>query len=83
MTIFTAAEETPVLDDPQVSEHRRFCPNPECRRKVGRAHNGWPGQAEGSCPHCETRYSFRPPLQRYELVGEGQFRVERAIAHGG
>ncbi|MGH3888146.1 MAG: tetratricopeptide repeat protein, partial [Pseudonocardiaceae bacterium] len=35
------------------------------------------------CPHCETRYSFRPPLQRYELVGEGQFRVERAIAHGG
>jgi serine/threonine-protein kinase PknG len=72
-----------VLDDPQVSEHRRFCPNPECRNRVGRAHNGWPGRAEGCCPRCGTRFSFRPPLRPGELVGDGQFRVERAIAHGG
>ncbi|MGQ0718997.1 MAG: tetratricopeptide repeat protein [Pseudonocardiales bacterium] len=83
MTIFTAAEETPVLDDPQVSEHKRFCPNPECRHRVGRAHNGRPGQAEGCCPQCGTRFSFRPPLRPGVLVGDGQFRIERAIAHGG
>ncbi|MGH3935534.1 MAG: tetratricopeptide repeat protein [Pseudonocardiaceae bacterium] len=83
MTISTASEETPVLDDPQVSEHRRFCPNPECRCTVGRACNGHPGLVEGRCPRCETRFSFRPPLGPGELVGNGQFRVERAIAHGG
>ena len=83
MATFTASEETPVLNDPQVSEHRRFCPNPECRNKVGRARNGRPGRAEGCCPRCGTRFSFRPPLRPGELVGDGQFRVERAIAHGG
>ncbi|MGH4006559.1 MAG: tetratricopeptide repeat protein [Pseudonocardiaceae bacterium] len=83
MTIFTAGEEMPVLDDPQVSEHRRFCPNPECRHRVGRAHNGRPGQAEGCCLQCGTRFSFRPLLMPGVLVGDGQFRVERAIAHGG
>ncbi len=72
-----------MLDDPQVSEHRRFCPNPECRCTVGRACNGHPGRVEGCCPQCGTRFSFRPPLCPGELVGDGQFRVERAIAHGG
>jgi serine/threonine-protein kinase PknG len=29
-----------VLADPAVPEHKRFCPNPECRQQVGRARNG-------------------------------------------
>lgn len=73
----------PVLDDPQVPERKRYCPNPECRHQVGRAHNGRPGRAEGCCPRCWTRFSFRPPLRSGELVGDGQFKVEGAIAHGG
>jgi serine/threonine-protein kinase PknG len=83
MTIFTGSKDTPVLDDPQVSEQRRFCPNPECRCTVGRACNGHPGDVEGWCPQCGTRFSFRPPLRVGELVGDGQFQVQRAIAHGG
>ena len=73
----------PVLDNPQVPEHKRFCPNPGCRHKVGRAHNHRPGQVEGFCPRCGTRFSFRPPLLPGVLVGNGQFKVEGAIAHGG
>jgi serine/threonine-protein kinase PknG len=73
----------PVLDDPQVPEHKRLCPDPGCRHKVGRTRNGRPGRAEGCCPQCGTRFSFRPPLRRGELVGDGQFKVEGAIAHGG
>jgi serine/threonine-protein kinase PknG len=73
----------PVLDDPQVPEHKRLCPNPECRHKVGRARNGQPGRVEGFCPQCRTRFSFRPPLLPGVLVGDGQFKVEGAIAHGG
>ncbi|HEV7452868.1 MAG TPA: tetratricopeptide repeat protein [Pseudonocardiaceae bacterium] len=73
----------PVLDDPQVPEHKRLCPNPECRHKVGRARSGQPGPVEGFCPQCGTRFSFRPPLLPGVLVGDGQFQVEGAIAHGG
>ncbi|MGH3720120.1 MAG: tetratricopeptide repeat protein [Pseudonocardiaceae bacterium] len=73
----------PVLDDPQVPERRRFCLNPECRHPVGRGHDGQPGQVEGSCPQCETKFSFRPPLRPGELVGAGQFEVEGAINFGG
>ncbi|MGH3772852.1 MAG: tetratricopeptide repeat protein [Pseudonocardiaceae bacterium] len=73
----------PVLDDPRVPERRRFCPNPECGHPVGRGRDGRPGQVEGCCPRCETRFSFRPPLQPGELVGNGQFQVEGAISHGG
>ncbi|MGH3825205.1 MAG: tetratricopeptide repeat protein, partial [Pseudonocardiaceae bacterium] len=76
-------QTAPVLDDPQVPEHKRFCPNPECRHQVGRARNGRPGLTEGCCPRCGTRFSFRPPLRPGELVGDGQFKVEGAIAHGG
>jgi serine/threonine-protein kinase PknG len=72
-----------VLDDPQVSEHKRFCRNPECRLPVGRARDGRPGPVEGSCPKCQTKFSFRPPLQPEVLIGDGQFRVEGAIGHGG
>ena len=73
----------PILDDPQVPEHKRFCSNPECRHEVGRERNGRPGRAEGFCPQCRTRFSFRPPLLPGVLVGDGQFKVEGAIAHGG
>jgi serine/threonine-protein kinase PknG len=73
----------PVLDDPQVPEHKRFCPNPACRHEVGRSRKGRPGRAEGFCPQCRTRFSFRPPLLPGVLVGDGQFQVEGAIAHGG
>jgi serine/threonine-protein kinase PknG len=73
----------PVLDDAQVPEHKRFCSGPGCHQKVGRSRAGRPGRSEGFCPQCGTRYSFRPPLLPRVLVGDGQFRVEGAIAHGG
>jgi serine/threonine-protein kinase PknG len=73
----------PVLDNPQVPERKRFCPNPGCRYQVGRTRDGRPGRVEGFCPQCRTRFSFRPPLQRGQCVGDGQFEVEGAIAHGG
>ena len=73
----------PVLDNPQVPEHKRLCPNFRCRHLVGRARNGRPGRVEGYCPQCGTRFSFRPHLQPGVLVGDGQFKVEGAIAHGG
>ncbi|HKR49893.1 MAG TPA: tetratricopeptide repeat protein, partial [Pseudonocardiaceae bacterium] len=72
----------PVLDNPQVPEHKRFCPNSACRHETGRARNGRPGLVEGFCPQCRTRFSFQPPLLPGLLVG-GQFEVEGAIAHGG
>ena len=73
----------PVLNDPQVPEHKRFCSSPECRHEVGRARNGRSGRVEGFCPQCRTRFSFRPPLLPGVLVGDGQFKVEGAIDHGG
>ncbi len=73
----------PVLDDPQMPEHKRFCPDPACQHEVGRARDGRPGRVEGCCAQCGTRFSFRPPLLPGELVGDGQFKVEGAIAHGG
>ena len=73
----------PVLADPQVPEHKRFCPNLECRQQVGRTRNGRPGRVEGFCPRCGSRFSSRPLLQPGVLVGDGQFKVEGAIAHGG
>ncbi|MGB8199715.1 MAG: tetratricopeptide repeat protein, partial [Pseudonocardiaceae bacterium] len=73
----------PVLDGLEVSERKRFCPNPECGHRVGRARNGRPGQAEGFCPQCRTEYTFRPLLAPGTLVGDGQFEIEGAIARGG
>lgn len=78
-----ADQMAPVLDDPVVPEHKRLCPNPGCRHPVGRTRNGRPGRAEGFCPLCGTRFSFRPLLQPGVFVGDGQFKVEGAIAHGG
>jgi serine/threonine-protein kinase PknG len=79
----TGDQLAPVLADPQMPEHKRFCPNPRCRSRVGRARNGRPGLVEGFCPQCGTEFSFRPLLQPGLVVGDGQFEVERAIAHGG
>jgi serine/threonine-protein kinase PknG len=73
----------PVLDNAQVPEHKRLCPNRRCRHPVGRARNGRPGRVEGFCPQCRTQFSFRPLLERGLLVGDGQFKVEGAIGHGG
>ena len=73
----------PLLDDPHVPESKRFCPNPECRHPVGRARHGRPGRVEGFCSQCRTRFCFRPPLQPGMLVGDGQFKIEGAIGHGG
>jgi serine/threonine-protein kinase PknG len=78
-----ADQMAPVLDDAQVPEHKRFCPNPGCRHPVGRARNDRHGRAEGFCSLCGTRFSFRPLLQPGVFVGDGQFKVEGAIAHGG
>ena len=73
----------PVLDDPQVPEDKRFCPNPACTRPVGRARNGQAGRPEGFCTQCGTEFCFRPPLGPGSLVGDGQFEVKGAIEHGG
>jgi serine/threonine-protein kinase PknG len=73
----------PVLEDPQVPEHKRFCPNPGCRHPVGRVRNGRPGRAEGFCSRCGTKFSFRPLLQPGVFLGDGQFKLQGAIAHGG
>ena len=76
-------DDPPVLDDPQVPERKRFCPNLECQHPVGRARHGHPGRVEGFCSRCGTRYSFRPLLESGVLIHDGQFEVEGAIAHGG
>lgn len=73
----------PVLDDPQVPQDKRFCPNPDCKQPVGRARNGQPGRPEGFCTQCGTEFCFRPPLSPGLLVGDGQFEVKGAVEHGG
>ncbi|MGH3797452.1 MAG: tetratricopeptide repeat protein [Pseudonocardiaceae bacterium] len=72
-----------MLTDPTVPEAKRRCPNPACRLPVGQPRNGRPGRSEGFCPQCRTRFSFKPPLGPGALVGDEQFTVEGAIAHGG
>ncbi len=50
---------------------------------VGRARNGRAGRPEGFCAQCRTEFSFRPPLTPGLSVGDDQFQVKGAIAHGG
>ncbi|WP_199430035.1 serine/threonine-protein kinase [Qaidamihabitans albus] len=69
-----------VLTDPSVSEEKRFCGN--CGAKVGRGKDGTPGEPEGVCEKCGTRFSFTPKLHPHELVG-GQYEVLGALAYGG
>ncbi|MEC3975445.1 tetratricopeptide repeat protein [Amycolatopsis sp. H20-H5] len=69
-----------VIDNPMVSEEKRFCSN--CGEKVGRGKDGKPGSPEGTCGNCGTAFSFVPKLQPQEIVG-GQYEVLGALAYGG
>ena len=69
-----------VLDDPVVSENKRFCSN--CGAEVGRGTDGNPGAPEGNCATCGTPFNFRPRLFRGDLVA-GQYEVLGCLAYGG
>jgi serine/threonine-protein kinase PknG len=69
-----------VLDDPVVSENKRFCSN--CGAEVGRARDGQPGETEGDCAKCGTYFNFRPRLFSGDLVA-GQYEVLGCLAYGG
>jgi serine/threonine-protein kinase PknG len=71
---------TAVLANPQVPESRRYCGN--CDQPVGRGRDGRPGLVEGFCRNCGVRFSFRPKLERGDVVG-GQYEVLGCLAHGG
>ncbi|RSM75306.1 serine/threonine protein kinase [Amycolatopsis sp. WAC 01375] len=69
-----------VLENPMVSEEKRFCGN--CSAKVGRGKDGEPGSPEGNCEKCGNPFSFVPKLRPNEIVG-GQYEVLGALAYGG
>ncbi|HEV7648298.1 MAG TPA: tetratricopeptide repeat protein [Actinophytocola sp.] len=69
-----------VLQDPAVSENKRFCSS--CGAAVGRGMNLAPGPTEGECATCGTPFNFRPRLGRGDLVG-GQYEVLGCLAYGG
>ncbi|WP_370946182.1 tetratricopeptide repeat protein [Amycolatopsis sp. cg5] len=72
--------ESAVLDNPMVSEEKRFCG--ACGSKVGRGENGKPGAPDGECANCGEPFSFVPKLAPNEIVG-GQYEVLGALAYGG
>ncbi|MFC0115327.1 serine/threonine-protein kinase [Kibdelosporangium aridum] len=69
-----------VMTDPVVAENKRFCGN--CGAAVGRGADGEPGAAEGECPNCGARFSFKPRLRRGDILG-GQYEVLGCLAYGG
>ncbi|MGO0576296.1 tetratricopeptide repeat protein [Ornithinimicrobium panacihumi] len=69
-----------VMEDPQVPEDRRVCPN--CGADVGRSAGEAGGRQQGFCPQCRAPYSFTPKLSPGDLVA-GQYEVVGALAHGG
>ncbi|MGY6656687.1 tetratricopeptide repeat protein [Amycolatopsis sp. TRM77291] len=69
-----------VLENPMVSEEKRFCGS--CSAKVGRGKDGKPGPPEGNCEKCGNPFSFVPKLRPNEIVG-GQYEVLGALAYGG
>ncbi|UUV35801.1 protein kinase [Amycolatopsis roodepoortensis] len=69
-----------VLENPMVSEEKRFCGS--CGAKVGRGKDGKPGPPEGNCEKCGNPFSFVPKLRPNEIVG-GQYEVLGALAYGG
>lgn len=69
-----------VMADPQVPEHRRFCPR--CRNPVGRSTPERPGAPQGTCEACGARYSFLPRLASGDLVAE-RYEILGCIAYGG
>lgn len=71
---------TAVLDDPVVSEGRRFCWR--CGNPVGRASASHPATTTGVCGTCGAPYDFRPSLHEGDIVS-GQYEIQGCIAHGG
>lgn len=69
-----------IKTNPIIAEGKRYCWN--CRKPVGRAHDGEPGMRIGSCPHCGARFSFEPALKPGDIVAD-QYEIQGAIAHGG
>lgn len=69
-----------VMTDPVVAENKRFCGN--CSTAVGRGVGGEPGAAEGECPNCGVRFSFKPRLKYGDVLG-GQYEVLGCLAYGG
>ncbi|MEV6848568.1 tetratricopeptide repeat protein [Actinoplanes sp. NPDC051411] len=69
-----------VLADPQVPEPSRVCAN--CHSTVGRSYAGRPAVLEGTCPYCETPFSFVPKLRAGQLVAD-QYEVVGCVARGG
>ncbi len=69
-----------IRTNPIIAEGKRYCWN--CRKPVGRAHDGEPGQLIGTCPHCGARFSFEPALKPGDIVAD-QYEIQGAIAHGG
>ncbi len=69
-----------IKTNPIIAEGRRYCWN--CRKPVGREHDGHPGALIGNCPHCSARFSFAPALEPGDIVAD-QYEIQGAIAHGG
>ncbi|KXP10466.1 serine/threonine-protein kinase [Tsukamurella pseudospumae] len=69
-----------IRTNPIIAEGKRYCWN--CRKPVGRAHDGEPGALIGTCPHCGARFSFEPALKPGDIVAD-QYEIQGAIAHGG
>ncbi|CAM5349068.1 Serine/threonine-protein kinase PknG OS=Tsukamurella paurometabola (strain ATCC 8368 / DSM /CCUG 35730 / CIP 100753 / JCM 10117 / KCTC 9821 / NBRC 16120/ NCIMB 702349 / NCTC 13040) OX=521096 GN=Tpau_3755 PE=4 SV=1 [Tsukamurella paurometabola] len=69
-----------ITTNPIIAEGKRYCWN--CRKPVGRAHDGEPGPLIGTCPHCGARFSFEPALKAGDIVAD-QYEIKGAIAHGG
>ena len=69
-----------VLVNPQVPEPSRVCA--VCGRNIGRSYAGRAAVLEGTCPGCETPFSFVPKLQPGQLVAD-QYEVVGCVARGG
>ncbi len=69
-----------LMTNPVVAEAKRFCWN--CGRPVGRSTEDHEGLSEGSCPYCDSEYSFLPQLCPGDMVAD-QYEIKGCIAHGG
>ncbi|WNI24746.1 tetratricopeptide repeat protein [Streptomyces sp. ITFR-16] len=73
---------TAVMENPEVSERKRFCSRSDCGAPVGRSRGDRAGRTEGFCTKCGHPYSFVPKLQAGDIV-HGQYEVAGCLAHGG
>jgi serine/threonine-protein kinase PknG len=69
-----------IMPNPEVAENKRFCGR--CGAPVGRSGETAQAHAEGECPSCGTRFSFRPRLAPGARVG-GQYEVLGCLTYGG